>query len=276
LDDPQAIGSVLQRELNKRGFPLRKNVKVYNAGKSGDHSDDHVAMIVHRILHLEPDMIILFSGVNDLLAAMRGFDYLHTSGPHGNRLKLNLILRMAATEFQIPRRIDRLANRLFLGRERQVLEEIKATSNYREKAQLAQATAPTEGGPSKNLSAYRNNLLTIAGAVKNHGVALIFMTQASTWNSSVDPQTEKWQWLLYVNGVRYRADRMDRALESYNDVMREVARKHKTPVYDLARLLPKTVNYLYDDVHFNANGARLAASGLADFIVSNDASKHAH
>jgi hypothetical protein len=31
------------------------DVRVYGAGRSGDKSFDHVAMVAHRIAHLEPD-----------------------------------------------------------------------------------------------------------------------------------------------------------------------------------------------------------------------------
>jgi hypothetical protein len=91
------------------------------------------------------------------------------------------------------------------------------------------------------------------------------MTQQTTWTSS-DPKIKDWQWILYRGGVTYREEVMHEALESMNDVMREVAESNSVPTYDLARVFPNSSEYFYDDVHFNVNGAREAGLGLASVI----------
>lgn len=60
LDDSKAPHALMQNQL--RDF----QVEVYNAGKSGDMSIDHLAMLIHRVAHLEPDLIVLLCGINDL------------------------------------------------------------------------------------------------------------------------------------------------------------------------------------------------------------------
>ena len=121
--------------------------------------------------------------------------------------------------------------------------------------------------PRTDLTPYGDNLGAIAGVCKSHSIELVFMTQPTTWNSSVDPKTEEWQWLLYRNGVTYRADLMSEALEFYNDGTRQVADENSVPTYDLATLLPKSLDYFYDDVHFNTKGAYETGKGLASFIL---------
>jgi hypothetical protein len=74
LDDSAAITAILQKRLNE-AIPSDLSIKVYNAGKSGDSSPDHIAMLGHRIVHLEPDLIIVFSGANDLTRSIFGYDY---------------------------------------------------------------------------------------------------------------------------------------------------------------------------------------------------------
>jgi len=63
---------------------------------------------------------------------------------------------------------------------------------------------------------------------------------------------------------------MHAALESLNDVMRDLAREHEVPLYDLARDMPKSSECFYDDVHFNIRGAQDAAIGLARVIEAQD------
>ena len=128
--------------------------------------------------------------------------------------------------------------------ERERLEEIELVTDYREKVALKNGRPVSDTPPRTNLLAYRNNLLTLAGIARMHGVRLVFVTQATTWNSETDPAAADWHWMTYIDGVLYRENLMDAALESYNDVMRTVGEETGVPVLDLARTLPKTLRYL--------------------------------
>src|SRR5262245_50121343 len=117
LDDAQTITAVPQRTLAGR-VPGRA-VKVYNAGKSGDKSDDHISMLAHRLVHLEPDLVIVMMGLNDLRASIAGFDYQHfdprpafTSAAGPPPLGLRRLFDLAVTQFQLPRRVYYAAKRL--------------------------------------------------------------------------------------------------------------------------------------------------------------------
>lgn len=108
LDDSQSINAVLQHYLQEH-VNSDISIKVYNAGKSGDASDDHISIVAHRIVHLEPDMIIVFSGINDLTRSIYNYDYLHYVKTSRKQMP---IFRFLATEFQIPRRLYYLMNRI--------------------------------------------------------------------------------------------------------------------------------------------------------------------
>jgi len=265
LDDSQSINTILQQELNKH-IAGNTTAKVYNAGKSGDALPDHISMIAHRIVHLKPNVIILFSGINDLTRSIYKYDYLHYIDDGSEKLSLLTLLKFASTEFQLPRLIYYAVRRLVPKPPTEVIEEIPRQSNYREKVQVRKSTPISNRKPRLDLEAYRVNLKTIIGITKAHAVTLVFMTQQSTWNSS-DPKVKDWQWILYRFGVTYREDVMNEALESLNDVMRQLAAEHGVPTYDLARLMTKSSDHFYDDVHFNTNGARVAGIELAYFII---------
>lgn len=270
LDDSQAIHSVLQEELNKHVSP-RMKVKVYNAGKSGDFSVDHVAMISHRIVHLHPDMIIVCSGVNDLTRAIYNFDYClyGQKGSSARRLTFFRLLKFLSTEFQIPRRIYYLIRKISPKSDSQLLEEISSKSDYKKKVKLRMSVPASNQKPRVDLAPYRENLKTIVGVCQVHNIRLILVTQPTTWDSLVDPEIKNWQWMLYRNGVTYRADFMDEAMEKLNNVMRQVAADSSVPLFDLARTIPKSSEFFYDDAHFNVKGAYLSGMGLASFILEN-------
>jgi hypothetical protein len=67
--------------------------------------------------------------------------------------------------------------------------------------------------------------------------------------------------------VRYREADLDAAMEHYNDAMRRAAAASGAPLFDLARAIPKSADFFYDDVHFNVAGADTTAAMLARFIV---------
>jgi lysophospholipase L1-like esterase len=260
LDDSEALHSIVQSELRKQTLK-GLSIRLYNAGKSGDASNDHVSILVHRVVHLEPDMLIVFAGINDLSRSIYNHDYLHYGG------NLNLAVTVVATDFQIPRRIYYLIKR-FSATDRDILERITGKSSYRGMVALQKKAPESDRKPRVDLASYRRNLQTIIGAAKAHGIQLVLMTQQTTWNSTVDPQAKDWQWLRYRAGVTYREDLMDHALEAFNAVMRELARDHGIPLYDLAQEMPKSSEFFYDDVHFNVKGAELAGKRLSSYIVA--------
>ena len=63
IDDKLGFERQIQEKLQAEN-PGR-SIKVYNAGKSGDASPDHLTMLGQRLVHLKPDLIILFPGIND-------------------------------------------------------------------------------------------------------------------------------------------------------------------------------------------------------------------
>jgi lysophospholipase L1-like esterase len=274
LDDEQDLARVLQRELAAMA-PAGSVVRVYNAGLSGAASDDHVATISQRIVHLEPDLVVVFCGINDLSRSIYHYDYRHYIDyrpayrkPWFKRWPMKL---------QITRRLALLKQRVQPD-PRQLQEQRPLATNYAGLIGLERSAPVTDEAPRTDPRSYATNLRTIAGIAKANGFQLVFMTQQTTWNSSVDPDAKKYHWMRYrapaperadhdaATGVTYREDRMDAAMERLNDTMRAVAARDSVPLFDLARSLPKSLRYFYDDCHFNVAGADTTAKLLAGFV----------
>jgi hypothetical protein len=208
-------------------------------------------------------MIVVFAGINDLIATISGHDYLHfpTQPLRPQPWKL----------FVTQSQLGRLA--YYLARMQRPVKTHTAAgpmlTNYRSAVEFANAAPETSTLPAVDTRAYANNLRTLAGVAHGHGIPIIFMTQQTTWASTLDPAARDWQWLLRVGEVRYPEQAMHEALEHMNDAMREIAVAMELPLYDLAKQMPKTTEYFYDDVHFNTNGARVAGIGIADVMYSH-------
>lgn len=258
VDDADSLDAVVQRTMQER-VADRAQVRVYNAGISGDRSDDHVAILTQRIVHLQPDIIVVFAGINDLLAAIHGHDYLHlpTQRPPP--------WMMLATQSQLGR-LAYYTVKLKLPVQELAQDELIVTG-YQYGVKRQKSARAASGPPTFDTRGYANNLRTLAGLAAGHGIPLIFITQQTTWNSDVDSTAKDWQWMLNVDDVRYAEDDMHHALERMNDSMRQIADSLDVPLYDLARLMPKSTEFFYDDVHFNTNGARVAGTQLAAVIL---------
>ncbi|NIT61854.1 MAG: hypothetical protein GWN00_38335 [Aliifodinibius sp.] len=268
LDDSLAITYLLQEYLNSH-IDDSISIKVYNAGKSGDKTYDHLAMLVHRIMHLEPDLIIIFCGFNDLTAAAYNKDYIHLPVYQTvPQIKFSNYIKFLLTEFQIPRRLY-YGLRPILSDEstEEIQMRISFTSNYKEKARLNNEHPISSSQPRVDLVPYKTNLISIIGLAQVNDADLVFMTQATSWNSKIDPQTREWHWTTYKNGVRYKEAYLDQALEEYNDVMRNVSGEFRIPLFDTYKLVPKSLEYFYDDCHFNINGSIYTSDLLGDFIL---------
>lgn len=264
LDDDDDMSRVVQNELVARADAMR-SLKVYNVGLSGTASDDHIAMIAQRLVHLEPDLIVVFSGVNDLRRSLQGFDYLHytrgapPSPPFYKRWLL---------QSQIVRRLAYARRRVDPDPEN-VLETRTLESDYGRKVALQKSAPETDATVRVDVTSYRSNLRSMAGIARANRFVLVFMTQPSTWNSTVDPAARDRHWMRVYDDVVYREDTMDAALERLNDVMRTVAEEDSVPVYDLSRALPKSLEFFYDDCHFTRAGALAAGRGLARYLAEH-------
>ena len=263
LDDRETITHHLEQLLAEHR-PDARRVRVYNAGKSGDRSYDHVAMLAHRIVHLQPDLVIVFAGVNDMVAGLMREDYLlFEHGTAVDRSPVGRLLRYLSTESQIMRRV-------WAARHRQLHVDLRRritiVSDYAKKAALASAQPVSDSLPRIDTLPYAENLATLAGIARAHGFEMIFMTQPSTWMSEDDPDVRRWHWITYLAETRYREELLEAALERYNETMRRSARTHGVTLLDLSHTVPKSLAYFYDDVHLNEAGTRRVAELLANVI----------
>jgi lysophospholipase L1-like esterase len=276
LDDNDDMSSVLQRDLAKVA-PAGTTVRVYNAGLSGSASDDHIAMLSQRIVHFQPDLVIVFCGINDLTRSIFNYDYRHYIEYKPAYRKP--WYKSWPMQLQIVRRLSLLKQRIDPDRQR-LQESRTLVSNYAGLIGLERSTPETDATPRTDEGSYATNLRTLAGIASGNHTKLVFMTQQTTWNSTVDPTARRHHWMRYRagapgadaksgNGFTFKEDKMDAAMERLNDSMRRVGEEESVPVYDLARTLPKSLEYFYDDCHFNTAGAAETAKGLGSFLVEH-------
>jgi lysophospholipase L1-like esterase len=258
IDDSKSLDRVLQKDLQQQ-FPGR-TIKVYSAAKSGDGTAEHIAMLSQRIIHMQPDMVIVFCGFNDLRKSIQRYDYRHLGAVKQYSPRY---IFMAATRFQVGRRLYYLMKSRS---EDEIREEIPLATNHRELFAIQQQTPESDSIPYINAQPFSTNLKTIAGICSANGVPLVLMPNQSTWNSRADTSMRNKHWLLTMGKIRYKEEYLQKGLEVFNDTMRAVAVQNSLPLFDLPEVMPPSGEYFYDDCHFNNNGSVTAAKMLAAFI----------
>lgn len=258
MDDKKAPHTLMQNQLSDF------QVEVFNTAKAGDMTVEHLSMLVHRVTHLQPDLIVLFCGFNDLRRS-HNFDYTHIDSiaiKQEKKGSFKTDLKFFLSNFQIVRRVHNSIKP-------PSLETIQWTTDFRKKIGQVTSLPNMITRPKINLKAYETNLNSFIGICLRQRIKLVLVTQASTWNSKIDPEVHKLHWLTTYGNVKCSETVLDTLLEKYNNVMRNIAASSDILLYDLAKQIPKSREFFFDDCHFNNKGARFYADSLSAFIREN-------
>ncbi len=264
IDDRKSIERSLQIKLQsqaKKPFQVR----VFNAGRSGDISTDHLAMIAHRIIHLEPNVIILLSGLNDFKRSLSNYNYIQlpktNSGNSPHQLK-----DLLAFNSQIFRRLILIKGAYFPNQTE--FERIRYKTNYKNLASEASTLPLMLTEPKISTQYYENNLRSIIGICQSSNVKLVFVTQISTWNSKDSDEIAKYHWMITSKeGFRYNERFLEKSLNRYNDLVRGLSSAYQVDIVDIVNRIPRSEKYFYDDCHFNNLGVDLYSDIIAEFLL---------
>ncbi|SEF42224.1 SGNH/GDSL hydrolase family protein [Algoriphagus boritolerans] len=264
IDDSWGLERKVQEALQDSLKP--KTVKVYNAGKSGDGSPDHLAMLAHRITHLQPDLVVLFPGINDLNRLFGGYDYLHFPISSASEKTSTLkSLKFFLSNFQLFRRLINVLNQ----EKPDARTSIFLKTNYTEKVKDVMELPLVEELPEADFGIFRRNILSFVGILKAQDTDMLLLTQTHTWGDISDEFLKSNHWMVGVGNVRYPESKLAMALGQINGILLGIAEEQNIAVLDLEKEIPKTSDYFYDDCHFNKGGISKSAELITASIVSN-------
>lgn len=264
VDDADVWTALLEDKLIAGNY-VSKDIKVYNAGKSGDNTVDHIAMLSHRIVHLQPDEVIIYCGINDLTRLLLDDNPLkfNTQKTKKDDVAFSAMFRMFLYEFQIPRRLYYVMHT-----EDDVLTTISLTSDYKKKVAKNQSRPILAQIPEIDVSNYAENLKTLIGICKLNNIKLTFATQVTSWNTN-DDALQQWHWMTSRGGKRYNTQLLQQKMDALNEAMIIVSEQETVPVFRVDSIIPNTAKHLYDDCHFNPQGNVKMAETLAAFMMNN-------
>jgi lysophospholipase L1-like esterase len=261
IDDAFGFERQIQEKLQAEN--PSKTIKVFNAGKSGDASPDHLAMLGQRLVHFKPDLLILFPGINDLNRLAAGYDYLHypvksTEVERNWKVDLKFFL----SNFQLIRRLINVMN----PEEESARKAIFLSTNYKDKVKEVQALPLESSLPDFDISIYEKNIQSFIGICKSQNIDLLLLTQTFTWDSQEENNLENSHWMVGIGDKRYPEDALAQRLIEMNQSIIDLAAKDSVNLLDLEDLIPKTNAYFYDDCHFNKGGVSYSSDLITKTI----------
>ena len=235
---PELIGETLAGRL---GRPVR----VLNAGMSAATTSVSLARLQHQVLDLEPSLVVVLHGINDLL-----------SGFHPGYRRDGRHLGRPATAGTRPRSylVDWLRRRSFGPRARPSGERLRY-DDYR--------SFPA-------LRVFARNLRSMAAVAAAHRVEILFLTQATTYREAPAPGDEDRlrmaERMLGALTAPPDIPSLARGMRAFNAATLELGTGAGARTFDLAARLPRSPALFYDECHLTRAGNRRVAEELAPVI----------
>ncbi|MEA1996136.1 MAG: SGNH/GDSL hydrolase family protein [Gemmatimonadota bacterium] len=236
VEDNSRIFTVQLESVLNRDYGCR--VEVINAGASGYTSWETLLNLVFRVLDLEPDLVIIYQGFNDV--------YVRLMKP-GAYLADNSGYRKQWTPPPVPVWEHSCMLRIISRR----LGLTNPTALYFFVKRMENRSDDWLDALERNPPVYfRRNLNNIVALARANDVRIMLSTFAHT--------------PLYAT---YTAPAYLKGLEEHNEIIARVAEEKEIPLFDFASVMPSDSVYWTDGIHHSEQGARLKAGLFARFIV---------
>ena len=226
-----------------------QNVQVINAGVPGYNSWEILVNLEFRVLDLDPDLIIIYEGTNDVHARMvepsayRGDDLGRRQAWHVPAVALwehSALLRILSRAMNLTRQIS--------------IDDFVSSSTYLSwpyEYRLSEDNLdPTEILKENPPIYFRRNLENMSAIAKEQGVEIMFST---------------WAYSPYLNDYASEGY-YQQGFQENNAVVKDVAADQQLPLFDFVEVMPQDAKYWADGRHVNEAGALVKARLFAEFI----------
>jgi lysophospholipase L1-like esterase len=262
-DYRQSYPYLLQEKLRAAGY---EQVEVINAGVFSYSSLENLMNFQLRVLDLDPDLVIVYEGVNEVATRMiwpydrfrgdlSGFEkrLLSFDPPWWEQLTL---VRAALIY------LERIEPHSTLQRNFMISAgSFVGDSFVTQKLRGSYPSAPFTQHPASEILAtngpvyYERNLRTLAAIAEARGIAVLFVSFVHSPEFPEEPRA----W----------AEEYAAAYAEQNAVLAEIAADTPAEFYDLAAVMPTDAEYFTDGIHFSASGNDLRAGFLTDFLLAS-------
>lgn len=246
-------------------------IEVQNAGAEWHSSLHSLIKYLTWIRELDPDLVIVWHGINDLYrsfspAAFAEGPYRRDYGHfHG---AVAAMARPKEASWRIAgMRADRWFSDFRCDRARVVGPYGDGVKGIRQ--MLFPRSRPVEIERWRSLGAFERNLRDLVRNARADGVEVLLASQPSLYREDLAPAQRELLWFPLAHqerGTRPSLRSMIDGMAQYNAASRRVAEEEGAAFVDLAARVPKSTEFLYDDVHYTEQGCAVIAEALEEAV----------
>jgi lysophospholipase L1-like esterase len=230
---------------------------VVNAGRPGATTFADFPYLRDRLLRLEPDIVVLYEGFNDM---WRGVRRHGGEQPDYGRVDETMPAVWDALDRGEPIRWPVRAS--FLTYRGAIWLKSRLPEPPRSRPDPPVGQGRFRFDPAI-VSIYEHNLRALVRLCRGHGVRPVVATFAACDDPS-RPLSEQERRLHYLTTQipQLDVDSGQEGMDLYREITRQVAREEGAPLVDLARTMTKDLKAYTDTIHFTPDGERLLAERL--------------
>lgn len=247
LPEERTFPALVESTFTARG----KKVEAANCGIAGHGVARSFSLIAHRILALEPDLIVLLEGEND---AMQSLDEKwDPTNPPDDPTKITFKDWLVTKSRLVavldgPKEVD---TRPFLEKRRK-----DARRDY---------FVPKDLDLHRGLGEFETYLRRIKLLCDDAKVPVVFMTQPTLWRDDNTPAERDAMWMSNFPSGPMHLDpaTCKKLMDAYNDATRRVAGER---LVDLDKQIPHDLGHFYDDAHMTSQGNKDVAKAIVALL----------
>jgi lysophospholipase L1-like esterase len=263
MDDRTTWSSLLQESLRV----YTEHTWVGNGGLNGHTSRGHILFMTEVVPELNPDMVIILCGINDLTPSLNRSSRRRmtiSSNVHAKGPGLGEFL------YESSRLVQLLVRwKLILFDNADIVTSVSSHESFCETPPgFSEGPLPSDLRlilPS--LPEYESNIRTIIGLGREAGVNLVFLTQPM-----LIEENDHWRRLAYseATGMDYSCATVWRMMDVFNKELMQICLEENIPCFDLAGALGHDREFLFDQMHFTEAGTQEVARLVSEFMVEEN------
>jgi lysophospholipase L1-like esterase len=252
---PSLAGELLSQQTGKK-------VTSINSGVGGNNSLHSLDILLNKLIPLKPDAVVLLHNINDLVALIYDKTYWSKNPTRQPIIDYKLYkdltgikaISTLARDTYIPNlhvAFRSLSKKLFgkKAREDDEFAYIRGKKIVFDGAQI--------------LEEFRMNLQTFINICRARHITPVLMTQFNRYKADPDPKIKE-AMAGFEKDSKISARQFKEIYDRFNEAVRQVGQSNGVLVIDLARLIPQESQYMYDVVHLNTAGSKLAARLISE------------
>ncbi|MFT6946099.1 MAG: lysophospholipase L1-like esterase [Vicingaceae bacterium] len=268
---------LLENKLNQ--FCQNQQYTVGNIAALGHHSGNHLL----QLKYIEPQfenirMVIIQAGVNDFrrfFISEQHYTPTRKDKKLFSKTFIQFPRKLGATWYQKPElwltlrdALNNYKNKKISTKHVNIKEYtekyIKASKRVDLKIKKYDSSQKTDQlvDLTDALQDFESNLNEITSIAQTRNIRLVFITQPTLRNSNMTGYEEKIASYSSpeINSKFLSPIAMEKGLDLFNQKLREISKKDKVELINLAMLLPKDTSVFFDDCHFNKSGSAKVAN----------------